>query len=220
MNLNVPHNRFADRLHPRDAVLVLVDCQDRLIERVAGGKAPALLNNISGLARLAHSFDVPVVLGAQSPRRAGPVAGELVELFGRGKVVTRKSSDFWSDPASRAAVLGTGRREIVMAGLVPGLGIAAPALAARKDGFQLHAVLDASASGDITAERLGIARMTASGVRLTTWVAMLAEFAATGIARGAAAMLRENLERYSCGTMDGTVIADYPLGGLELPLTA
>ena len=220
MNLCVTHNRFADRLHPQDAVLVLVDCQERLIDRLAGARASGLMNNISGLARLAQAFGVPVVLGAQSQRQGGRVAEELIDLFGFGAVVTRKSGDFWSDPASRAAVCGVGRREIIVAGLVPGLGVAAPALAARKDGYHIHAVLDASASGDVTAERLGVARMTAAGVRITSWVAMLAEFAATGAARGVAISLRENLERYSGGMLDTAVLADYPLGGLELPLTA
>jgi nicotinamidase-related amidase len=220
MNLNVTHNRFADRLHPRDAVLVLVDCQERLITRLAGPKADGLMNNISGLARLAQAFGIPVVLGAQPMCQGGPVADELIELFGSDAIVARKLGDFWSDAASRAAVRGIGRRDIIVAGLVPGFGVAAPALAARKDGYQVHAVLDASASGDVTAERLGIARMTAAGVRITSWVAMLAEFAATGVARGVAAALRENLERYSGGTMDTAALADYPLGGLDLPLTA
>lgn len=220
MNPTVTHNRFAERLHPQDAVLVLVDCQERLIDRLAGAKAGGLMNNISGLARLAQTFGIPTVLGAQSLRHGGRVAEELIDLFGEGAVIARRSGDFWSDPASRAAVGRIGRREIIVAGMVPGLGVAAPALAARHDGYQVHAVLDASASGDLTAERLGVARMTAAGVRITTWVAMLAEFAATGIARGAAAMLRENLERYSGGTLDPAILADYPLGGLDLPLTA
>jgi len=212
------HNRFAERLLPRDAVLVLVDCQERLITRLAGAKAAALMNNIDGLAKLAQIFGVPTVLSARPARQAGPIVPQLIELFGQDAVVTRKSGDFWSDAASRAAVGRVGRREVILAGLVPG-GIAATALAVRLDGYRVHVVLDASTGADITAERLGVARMTEAGVRLTSWVAMLAEFAATGAARGVAASLRENLERYHADMLDPGVLSD-PLGGINLPLTA
>jgi nicotinamidase-related amidase len=211
MNLNPTHNRFAERLQPRDAVLVLVDCQEVLVERLADGKPTSLRNNVMGLARLARAFGLPAVLGALPTRKCGRVLGELVELFGSEAVVERGSGDFWEDSASRKAIRASGRRDVILAALVPGAGVAAPALAALKEGFQVHAVLDASASGDAMVERLGVARMTAGGVRLTTWVAMLAEFTATGAGHGAAAAVRHNLEQYSFGPAGTAALADNPL---------
>jgi hypothetical protein len=74
------------------------------------------------------------------------------------------------------------------------------ALGARRDGLDVHAVLDASAGSEDGAARVGLARMTAAGIHLTSWVAVLAELAATGVdttgGNGCAAV-RDNLDNYA-----------------------
>lgn len=196
------HNRFAERLRADDAALAIVDGQTGLLSTVAGAgaAAEALHNNLIGLARLGHAFGLPTVLGVCVDRARGPVLGELVDLFGPKAVSKRRSGGFWDDSASRDAVLAHGRHHLIIASLAPGFGVASTALAARADGLEVHVVLDASAGSDDGAERIGLARMTAAGIHLTSWVAVLAELGATGVdtwgGNGAAAV-RDNLDRYA-----------------------
>jgi hypothetical protein len=197
------HNRFADRLRADEATLAIIDCQAGSLSTASpcANTGEALRNNVIGLARLGHAFGVPTVLGALSPgEAAGPVLDELVDLFGRDAVVARGGGGFWEDSVSRAAVLNSGRHHLIIASLAPGFGLAAAALDARRDGLEVHAVLDASAGCDDRAERVGLARMAAAGIHLTSWVAILAELAATGVdvsgGNGAAAV-RDNLDRYA-----------------------
>jgi hypothetical protein len=193
------HNRFAERLRADDATLVIADGQAGFLAEAAGpGGVEALGNNLLGLARLAHTFGVPTVLGVAA--EGGALLGELLALFGPRAVMKRTGGGFWDDAASRRAVLASGRHHLIVASLTPCFGLAPLALAARRDGLEIHAVLDASAGADDADQRVGLARMTAAGVHLTGWVAVLAELAATGVdtsgGNGAAAV-RDNLDRYA-----------------------
>ncbi|HLZ66310.1 MAG TPA: isochorismatase family protein [Aliidongia sp.] len=193
------HNRFAERLRADDTALAIVDAQTGLLSTAAGpnGTAEALRNNLLGLARLARAFSVPTVLGAGA--KGGPVLDELLALFGPGAVVPRIGGGFWDDPASRKSVLASGRHHLIIASLTPDFGLAATALGARRSGLEVHAVLDASTGSDDGGERVGIARMTGAGIHLTSWVAVLAELAATGAGGNGAAAVRDNLDRYATG---------------------
>jgi hypothetical protein len=160
----------------------------------------ALRNNLLGLARLGHAFGVPTVLGVSGTAKRDPLLDELLTLFGAAAVVRRTGGDFWNDTASRQAVLTPGRHHLIVAALTPDFGLAQIALGARRDGLDVHAVLDASAGSEDGAARVGLARMTAAGIHLTSWVAVLAEWAATGVdttgGNGCAAV-RDNLDNYA-----------------------
>ena len=188
------HNRFAERLRADDATLAIIDAEGGLLSN------EALRNNLLGLARLGHAFGVPTVLGVSTRTKPGALMRELVGLFGTDAVVRRAAGGFWDDAASRRAVCASGRHHLIVASLAPDFGLAAAALGARRDGFEVHAVLDASAGAEEGAARVALARMTAAGVNLTSWVAILAELAATGVdttgGNGAAAV-RDNLDRYA-----------------------
>jgi hypothetical protein len=210
------HNRFAERLRADDAVLVIADGQAGFLADAAGPCGiEALGNNLLGLARLADAFGVPTVLGASAS--GGPMLRELLELFGPRAVTKRGGGSFWDDAASRRAVLAPGRHHLIVASLAPDFGLAPLALGARRDGLEVHAVLDASSGSDGAGERVGLARMTAAGIHLTGWVAVLAELAATGVdasgGNGAAAV-RDNLDRYA--TKSGAALWD---GSLSPPVS-
>ena len=112
----------------------------------------------------------------------------------------------------------TGRRTLIMAGLTPGEGIAGPALAAQAHGYTVHVVTDASSGGSTAAERISTARLSAAGISLTSWVAVMAELASSGAEIGPsdAAALSHHLARYSAR---GSGLLDDTLGLIGLGLS-
>jgi nicotinamidase-related amidase len=191
------HNRFAERLEPHRAVLVLVDCQTRLIENLSADPA-ALRNNLLGLGRVAQAHGVPAILSLVGPEEDGEIMPELVHLFGPETILERRSGACLEDRRVAERLRGLGRRELVMAGLVRDTGIMGPALSARYDGYDVHVVYDACGTNSSITPRVGVAHMVAAGIKLTNWVAVMAELSATGGSIGprASNALRRNLEDY------------------------
>lgn len=196
------HNRFAERLQREPAAVVLVDCQERLIERSCPDPL-ALHDNLLGLARLARAFALPVVLGMRSDPTSGPLLPDLdVEAAGAIRV-ERVGGPFWADAASVAAVRRCGRRALLVGGIDPESGLAGLSLGARAAGFAVRAVADAAAGGTPSSERIGEARLSGAGIEVTSWVAVMAEFASATQPPSAAvsAALSDSLARYHAGAI-------------------
>jgi nicotinamidase-related amidase len=195
--------RFAERLTPRNAALVLVDCQERALMG-----ADTLTNNLLGLARLARACGLPTILGARRGEVAGPILPALIDLFGPAALIRRRSGRFWADPRSRAAVEALGRRDLILAACGEDEALSATALAAVDAGYAVHAVVDASTPN----ERVAAARMAAVGVHLRSWVSLLAELPGSDQGEGEAAeAVRENLARYAAGSpAPAPVAAEHP----------
>jgi nicotinamidase-related amidase len=65
------------------------------------------------------------------------------------------------------AVEQTGRRTVLVAGIMTSVCVVEPALSALADGYQVFAVIDASGTYSEVAQRVSIARLSAAGVGVT-----------------------------------------------------
>jgi nicotinamidase-related amidase len=81
----------------------------------------------------------------------------------------------WADPNFKAAVAGTGRKQLVMAGVTTDICLVFPAIDAVNDGYEVQAVLDASGSSFEIQEDMARRRMRSAGVVLTTTNTIIAE---------------------------------------------
>ncbi len=182
------------------------------MDRLAVVRRESLRNNLIGLARVGHAFNLPTLLAARSVAAHGPLLRDLTDIFGACAVVERGEGGFWGDQRSRLRLDATGRRNVILAAIGPASDLTAVALGLRREGRDVLVVLDASAADDPMELRFMIDRMSAEGVRMTNWVAVLAEL--TAMAAGtnchAAAAVRENLARYSVATGDMALAEDSP----------
>jgi nicotinamidase-related amidase len=139
-------NPFASELTPDNAAFVLIDHQVGLFTFLTSLDPALLKNNILGLAKTALAFNMPTILGTSWPHGPnGPTLPELIKLFGKEKIIDRVFVNFWNDPASKAAVVATGRKKLIIAGLATEVCVAFPAIAAVQEGYEVYAVIDASA---------------------------------------------------------------------------
>src|SRR6267143_4413654 len=163
----------------QNSVLVLIDHQPAVAINVRSIDLGLLVNNVAALSQVAKAFGVPTVLttvGAQGSVLVDPLFKEITDAFPDITPIDRPSSHAWSHPDVRAAVEATGRKKLVMAGLVTEVCLAQSVLAARRDGFDVYFVSDCS--GGITREAHEDAkvRMTQAGARPVSWLSVLSEW--------------------------------------------
>ncbi|MFF7438068.1 isochorismatase family protein [Streptomyces sp. NPDC008122] len=164
-------------LSPHESVLVLIDHQPRMLAGGSSGEREALCNNVAGLARTANAFGVPTVLTGIAPEAfGGTLLQELTDVFRDRRVISRTLINAWADRGVRDAVLATGRRQIIIAGLWSEVGVVLPALSALEEGREVYVVADASGGTSAEAHRLGLQRVTQAGGVPLTWLQLLGEF--------------------------------------------
>ena len=156
-----------------NSALVLIDHQPAVGLAVHSMDQGLLVTNVAALARAAKALRVPAVLstiGAKGSVLVDPIFKEISETFPDITPIDRTTTHAWSDPNFRAAVDATGRKKLIMAGIVTGTCLSQSVLAALMDGFEVYFVSDCS--GDVTTEAHEDAKalMTQAGAHPITWM--------------------------------------------------
>ena len=128
--------------------VVLIDHRPAVALCAPSLRTDVLVNNVAALATSAKALGVPTVLttvGAQGSVLVDPIFKEIGDVFLEAVPIDRTSTHAWSHPEVRAAVDATGRKELIMAGILTEVCLAQSVLAALKDGFEVYFVSDCSA---------------------------------------------------------------------------
>lgn len=166
---------------PTDSALLLIDHQVGTLQLVQNLPLEQVKRHAIALAKAARILDMPVVLTtSQEDRVQGPLLPELESLLPdafKARVKRSGIVNAWADQAFREAVLATGRRNLVMAGVTTDVCLVFPAIDAVREGFNVQAVMDASGSPFELSEEMSRQRMRAAGVVLTATNTLIAELA-------------------------------------------
>ncbi|CAI3788487.1 putative hydrolase YcaC [Pseudomonas sp. MM227] len=166
-----------NRLNKDDAVVLLVDHQTGLISLVQDFTPNEFKNNVLALADLAKFFELPTILTTsfeQGPN--GPLVPELKEMFPDAPYIARPGQiNAWDNEDFVAAIKATGRRQIIIAGVVTDVCVAFPTLSALAEGFEVFVVTDASGTFNHTVQQASWARMSAAGAQLMNWFSVACE---------------------------------------------
>jgi nicotinamidase-related amidase len=114
-------NDYPNELTIENSVVVLIDHQPAAAFSVHSIDHTLLINNVAGLSKAAKALGVPTILttmGAQGSVLVDPIFKEISDVFPENPVIDRPTSNAWSHPDVRAAVDATGRKKLIMAGLV------------------------------------------------------------------------------------------------------
>jgi nicotinamidase-related amidase len=168
---------FETLLKPEQCALLLVDFQAGLAFGVESFARQALLNNAVALARAAVAFKVPVVASTSASRvYSGPMLPALQEALPSVTPVERRNMNVWEDEAAYRAVVDTGRKRLIVAGLLTEACVSFPVLSALNDGFEVFVVADACGGLSPAGHDLALRRMESAGAQLTSWIQVLLEF--------------------------------------------
>lgn len=168
---------YLELLDPTNSVLILIDHQPAMTAGVANIDRQTLLNNVTGLAKAAKVFDVPVILTTVETKSfSGNFWPQITELFPGQAPIERSSMNSWEDAAFVAAVKATGRKKLVIAALWTEVCLTFPALDALKAGFQVYAVEDCSGGTSEVAHRCAMQRIVQAGGVPVTWNQVMLEW--------------------------------------------
>lgn len=165
------------KLNKDDAVMLLVDHQAGLLSLVRDIDPDKFRNNVLATADLAKYFKLPTILTTsfeQGPN--GPLMPELKEMFPDAPYVARPGQiNAWDNEDFVKAIKATGRRQLLIAGVVTEVCVAFPALSAIEEGFDVFVVTDASGTFNDIARRSAWDRMSQAGAQLINWFGVACE---------------------------------------------
>ena len=172
-----PRDPVTDHLlTPQNAALVVIDYQPSQVQTVTSMDRELLVDNIVSVARLARTFDLPVVLSTINVANGQqPTIPELKAVLSDSVELDRTVINAWEDPAFRRAVEATGRRKLGMTALWTEVCLAFPALDALRDGFEVFPVVDAVGGTSPEAHRSGLERIGQAGAQPISWVSLACE---------------------------------------------
>jgi nicotinamidase-related amidase len=134
-------------------------------------------NNVLALADAARYFGLPTILTTSfEDGPNGPLVPELKATFPEAPYIARPGQiNAWDNADFVAAVKATGRKQLIIAGVVTEVCVAFPALSAIEEGFEVFVVTDASGTFNELTRQSAWARMTAAGAQLMTWFGVACE---------------------------------------------
>lgn len=163
-------------LDPTNCALVLVDQQAGLAFGVGSEDRQTLLNNSVALARTAKVFDLPVVASTSATKvYSGPMMPALQRAIPDVVAIDRRNMNAWEDEAARNAIIGTGRKRLLISGMLTEACVSFLALSAARDGYDVFVVGDACGGLTPQSHQLALLRMQSSGIQLTSWLQVLLE---------------------------------------------
>ena len=165
------------RLDKDNAAVLLVDHQAGLLSLVRDIEPDKFKNNVLALADLAKYFKLPTILTTSFETGPnGPLVPELKTLFPDAPYIARPGQiNAWDNEDFVKAIKATGKKQLIIAGVVTEVCVAFPALSALAEGYDVFVVTDASGTFNELTQQSAWARMTANGAQLMTWFGLACE---------------------------------------------
>ena len=175
---SVPVTENAQTLLDRDdTVFLMLDHQAGLMQIVEDIDQTQLRRNVEAKAKVAEFFDIPVIASTSVPQGPnGPLIPEIVENAPSAQVIDRAGPiNAWDDERIRAAVEATGRKTVVISGILTSVCVAFPAIEMAAEGYNVIAVIDASGDYSELASQTTIARLQQAGVTVESTFSVLSQ---------------------------------------------
>jgi nicotinamidase-related amidase len=160
-------------LDPRDTVILFADLQEGIIDLGATNDLTRLRRAVGALAKLAQLFEIPVVV-TTAPSEGGPkVTPEIAAAIGHVVHHVRNTTDAFTHPATREAIVKTGRKTLLVSGVATEIIVQHSALSGVAHGLDVQVVVDACGGIAPRTEDAALRRLVQAGV-VTTSIPSLA----------------------------------------------
>lgn len=159
------------------AAVLLVDHQVGLLSLVQDYGPDEFKNNVLALAGAAKLFKLPTILTTSFENGPnGVILPELKAMFPDAPFIPRPGQiNAWDNDDFVKAVKQTGKKQLVIAGVVTDVCVSFPTLSALREGYQVFVVTDASGTFNKSVRDAALMRMQQAGAVMTNWFAVACE---------------------------------------------
>ena len=165
------------RLDKKNAAALFIDHQTGLFNLVQDYSPNEFKNNVLALADIAKYFKLPTILTTsfeEGPN--GPLMPELKAAFPKAAYIARPGQiNAWDNDDFVKAVKSTGKKQLLIAGIVTDVCVAFPALSALEEGYDVFVVTDASGTLNKDMRDAALMRMAYAGVQMVSWFSVVSE---------------------------------------------
>lgn len=165
---------------PADAAILLVDHQPGVLAMVKSLPVKNVAANAGTLARLANDLEIPLVV--TSTRETLEWIGTTIESIQEGapaayaaRIRRPGTLNPFDEPDFVAAVEATGRKNLVIAGVLTDVCLAHTVLSALASGYAVQVVADANGTTSALADTVTYTRLKDAGAIITTTWGILFE---------------------------------------------
>ncbi len=153
------------RLTPDQAVLVLIDVQEKLAAVMH--ERTCLVDALQRLIRGARALGLPVLRLEQYPQGLGSTIPEVAGLLPDVPSIAKLSFSAWGSSEFRQRLEATGRQQVLLAGIEAHVCVYQTALDLLAAGYTVEVVSEAVSSRAAANRVRGLERMREAGARLT-----------------------------------------------------
>ncbi|HIJ38167.1 MAG TPA: hydrolase [Rhodospirillaceae bacterium] len=148
------------------SILMIIDVQERLAPVCSDPRR--VIRGCGLLMRAAQRLNVPCIVTEQYPAGIGPTIFDLREWMPIEGAQAKMTFSCVDDAVILQRLRGSGRRQVVLAGLEAHVCVLQTALGLKEIGHDVFVVVDASASRRAESESLAWARLGQAGIGLVS----------------------------------------------------
>lgn len=166
-----------ERLDRNDCVLLIIDMQVGLFNSVRDFEQIYFRQNLLAHAYLAKAFELPVVMTTSTEIGPnGPLPAEMIEMFPNAPLIKRPGEiNAFDNEEFRNAIAATGKKQVILAGILTDVCTAFAALSLREAGYSVWANIEASGTTNEMVRDASNQRMRDAGVHTVSWFAICGE---------------------------------------------
>jgi nicotinamidase-related amidase len=163
-------------LEPSAPAILMIDQQAGLAFGVGSADRQVMLSNMVAFAKTARAFNLPVIVSTSASKvYSGPLLPAIQSILPAAIAIERRNMNAWEDDAVKAAVARTGRKTLLVSGLLSEACVSFPVLSALAEGYCVSVVADACGGVTPDSHALALRRMEAAGATMTSWLQVLLE---------------------------------------------
>jgi nicotinamidase-related amidase len=149
-----------------DTVLVIVDVQGKLAQLMADRET--LFANLQRMVRGAQVLDIPIIWVEQYPEKLGPTIPELTALLAGIEPIPKMSFSCAKNTRFNTTLSRLGKQQVLVVGMEAHVCVYQTAVDLVNEGYQVEVVEDAIGARIASNKGVGVRKMCAQGVGLTS----------------------------------------------------
>ncbi len=165
------------RVRKEDAAVCLIDHQVGLLSLVRDFSPAEFKNNVLAVCDIAKTYNMPTILTTSfEDGPNGVLMPEVKAMFPNAPFIPRPGQiSAWDNEDFVNAVKATGKKQLIMCGIVTEICVAFPVLSALEEGYEVFVIVDASGTFNETTRNAALDRMSKAGAHLLTWFGLSSE---------------------------------------------